>query len=59
MNECYAYVFNYNTVEILEIKVKADIDNIDFECLLEELGYNADECSWMFSNDKLDIKTID
>ncbi len=59
MDECYAYVFNYNTVEILEIKIKGDIDNICFEYLLAELGYNADECSWMFSNDKLDIKSID
>ena len=58
MDECYAYVFNYNTVEILEIKIKANINNICFEYLLAELGYNVDECAWMFSNDKLDIKSI-
>lgn len=53
----YLYVFNYSQPAIYEIPVTEDDD--DLERILKAHDLNLDECSYMWTKEKLDIQTKD
>lgn len=50
----YLYVLDYSDNTISEIKIAPDEDA---EVVLTNYGFNPDNCSWMFSNNKLELQT--
>lgn len=54
----YLYVMDYCQDSIFEIELDGTEDD-DIERLLKEYGLNIDNCTYMYSKDKLDIQTIE
>lgn len=55
----YVYVLDCCQCSIYEIELdKEDEDNDDIERILYDYGLNLDECSYMYSEDKLDIEVL-
>lgn len=54
----YLYVMDYCQGSIFEIELDGTEDD-DIERLLKEYGLNIDNCTYMYSKDKLDIQTIE
>lgn len=50
----YLYVLDCGDCSISEIQIS---QNEDVETILNNYGFNPDNCSWMFSNKKLELKT--
>lgn len=50
----YLYVLDYGDCSISEIQISQDEDA---ETILNKNGFNSDNCSWMFSNNKLELQT--
>lgn len=58
----YLYVLNYNTCSVQVIKLTGDeeeIYNEDAESILKNNGINPNECSWMFSDNELEIEELE
>lgn len=53
----YLYVFDYSQPAIYEIPVTEDDD--DLERILEAHDLDLDECSYMWTKEKLEIQTVD
>lgn len=54
----YLYVMDYCQSSIFEIELDGTEDD-NIERLLTEYGLNIDNCTYMYSKDKLDIQTIE
>lgn len=53
----YLYVFDYSQPAIYEIPVTENDDVL--ERILEAHDLNLDECSYMWTKEKLEIQTVD
>lgn len=62
MKENYLYILDYSncTLNCLHLdnaeKKEENFDNV--EDLIRYLGFNPDECAWMFSSVELDVNNI-
>lgn len=54
----YLYVMDFCQCAIFEIELDGTEDD-NIERLLTEYGLNIDNCTYMYSKDKLDIQTIE
>ena len=58
----YCYVFNFAAEMLCRLELQAAEKKLkDFkyaEDLIKYWGFNPDECSWMFSDEELDINFI-
>lgn len=61
MNEEWLYILNYCNGKLYEIKLTPEEqeEELDMEIFFKEYGLNVDECSWMFSSERLNLETID
>lgn len=58
-NYGYCYILDFCDCTICEIKLtKEDAELDDAEALLAKYGCSIDSCSYMYSDDKLDITEI-
>ena len=55
----YCYVLNYNTGEIFKHCITEDEVNLTTEKLLDKYGFNADECSIMYTSNNLELKLLE
>lgn len=57
----YCYVLDYSSCSVYELELD-DREEEHYDENIEEIfrdyDLNPDECSWMFSNDKLDIEKL-
>jgi len=54
----YCYVLDYANCELHEIELADELEekyNEDARTLIADIGLNADECSWMFSDSPLNV----
>lgn len=55
MNEEWLYVLDYRNGGLYEIKLTSEEQEreLDMEVFLKEYGLNEDECSWMFTSNRI------
>lgn len=55
MNNEYVYILDYCNGGIYEIELTPEEQEqeLDMDIFLKEYGLNADECSWMFTTNKI------
>lgn len=62
MKENYLYILDYSNCTLncihLDNAEKKEEDFDDCEDLIDYWGFNPDECSWMFTNTKLNVIDI-
>ena len=53
--EEYVYILDYCNGGLYEIKLEPEDRNreLDMDVFLKEYGLNADECSWMFTTNRI------
>lgn len=54
----YCYILNYNIGKVFEHFITEDEVNLTTEELLKKHGLNEDECSIMYSNNKLNLESL-
>lgn len=54
----YLYILDYSTPGIYEIKLDEDSSKETTDELLDKYGFDQNYCSWMFTNIKLNLQTI-
>lgn len=55
----YLYVLDYCQNKIFEIEYDDKEENDDIDRILKEYDLDIDTCSYMYSEEKLEIETID
>lgn len=55
MNEEWLYILDYRNVGLYEIKLTPEEQKrqLDMDVFLKEYGLNEDECSWMFTSNRI------
>ena len=53
--EEYVYILDYCNGDLYEIKLEPEDRNreLDMDVFLKEYGLNTDECSWMFTTNRI------
>lgn len=54
----YVYILNFRDNTICEIGITEDDVNLDSEELLSKYGFDIDNCNFMYSNYKLNLKNV-
>ena len=55
----YIYILDFLQNGIYEIKCDDTNEDIEIEEIFKQYGLNIDNCSWMFSEVKLEIEQIE
>lgn len=50
----FVYILNYGVGLIFEIELTEADKQLEAEELLDKYGFRIDECSWMFTENKID-----
>ena len=54
----YLYVFEYSYPGLYEIELSEEDTNLTSEDILEKYGFNIDNCSFMYTEYKLELESI-
>ncbi len=50
----YLYILDYEVSLIFEIELTESDKQLEVEELFDKYGFRSDECSWMFTENKID-----
>lgn len=54
----YVYILDFCNNSICEIGITGNDVNLDSETLLNKYGFDIDNCNFMYSNYKLNLKNV-